>query len=343
MRQGDCREVLGLLPDNCADAVVTDPPAGIRFLNLSFDTDLGGRQAWVGWLTPIMKETARILKPGGHLLVWALPRTSHWTATALEDAGFQIRDAITHVFGTGYPKSQSMSEAGMPEMGTALKPAAEVWWLCRNQFAETTALRNVTVYGTGALNIDACRIASNSEVVSGRWPANFMISHHPECQADCSPDCPVGSLDAQAGIRRSGILKAGQRRTKRPVGFAFGKDKPGASAASRDYGGDQGGASRFFYCSKPSASEKNAGLGLGERNTHPTCKPLGLMRYLVRLITPPGGLVMDPFSGSGTTGVAALQEGRRFIGIEQDPEWHQIAGRRISAAVVKQRSLWGDD
>lgn len=110
LHHGDCLEVMRSLPENSVDAVVTDPPAGISFMNRSWDSDKGGRTQWVSWMTDVMAECLRVLKPGGHALVWALPRTSHWTATAIEDAGFEVRDVITHHFGSGFPKSANISK-----------------------------------------------------------------------------------------------------------------------------------------------------------------------------------------------------------------------------------------
>jgi hypothetical protein len=438
---GDSAEWLRGVADCSVDAVVTDPPAGIGFMGKGWDGDRGGRAQWVAWLAGIMREVLRVLRPGGHALVWALPRTSHWTAGALEDAGFEIRDRIDHLFGSGFPKSLNVGEG----RGTALKPAKEDWWLVRKPLDGTVAA-NVARHGTGAINIDGCRVGIDASERSkidgrsgagkgvtsfhsigrddgmfkshtaGRWPPHLVFTHVPGCErrgekrvkaesmgaasvgqpipgfvgptgivgkarsgvhyADpdgletvvdwaCVEGCPVAELDRQSGERTSGVLKAGTVRAN------LGGSGPLPETVVGNFGGDTGTASRFFPCfepdlgagflytPKPASSEKNAGLstlakrtagqvtgrkdgsaGLnnpragagrtnGARNIHPTVKPLALMRWLCRLITPPGGVVLDPFAGSGTTLVAALQEGFRAIGCEQSPEYAEIARLRI--------------
>lgn len=421
---GDCLEVLRGLPDACVDAIVTDPPAGISFMGKGWDSDKGGRRQWVAWLSEVMAECLRVLKPGGYALVWALPRTSHWTATALEDAGFEIRDCVTHLFGSGFPKSLDVSKAidrmagaqrpvkrirrdGVGNTlasihktegfatsrsavyvetspatreahewqgwGTALKPAAEFWWLCRKPLAEPTVAANVLRHGVGALNIAASRVgyasdadkaqalagdafrrkdtsdktgwsrpwmdepqhvaehnaASKDRVQAGRWPANLLLSHAEDCTpAACSLWCPVRELDAQSGMRTSGLLKAGTRRST--GGGYMGHMPP---LISGTYGGDTGGASRFFptfrYIPKASRSERTHDGQVDNR--HCTVKPLALMSWLITLITPPGGIVLDPFAGSGSTLVAAHQGGWRFIGIEREAEYVAIAEARLEA------------
>jgi DNA modification methylase len=322
---GDAAEVLRDVPDAVVDAVVTDPPAGIRFRGMRWDTFQAAgprgrsgaeagpvRQAFVEFLRPVMRECLRVLKPGGHALAWAIPRTSHWTATAVEDAGFEIRDVITHHFGTGFPKTRLLAR---PWRGwsTALKPASEHWILARKPL-EGDLQQNLLTYGTGALNIAASRVGDGRP---GRWPADVVLSHHPDCGEECVPDCPVAELDRQSGT----------------------------------------GASRFFYVAKPSPRERNLGLPnapetarrqRGERllfwslpqpgaNNHPTVKSVALMRYLCRLVTPPGGLVVDPFMGSGSTGVAALGEGFAFLGIERE------AGYVLDIAVHRLRHASSTD
>jgi hypothetical protein len=258
---GDCLEKMKDIPDNSIDSLVTDPPAGISFMNQEWDNDKGGRDAWIKWLSEVMKECLRVLKPGAHGLVWSIPRTSHWTATALEDAGFEVRDCITHLYGQGFPKSLDISkaidkEAGVEReiigkkstyrepqspngwdctnraefetapttdaakqwagYGTGLKPSAEFWWLIRKKLSEETIAKNVLYWGTGGLNIDGSRIGyvNNADMLSatpqgkvtsrptgsvyfakgvqerheierpslkGRFPANLILSHHPEC------------------------------------------------------------------------------------------------------------------------------------------------------------------
>jgi DNA modification methylase len=472
------------------------------------------RDAFIAFLTSVMSEALRCLRPGGHALVWALPRTSHWTALALEDAGFEVRDAIFHHFGSGFPKSTAIdkqidkllgaerevignnpnrvgrkpegyhdgwsrpwqedsesmahkiTKPATPEAqqwagyGTALKPSTEIWWLVRKPLSEPSIAANVLKWGVGGLNIDGSRIAGhwtswtrkdgtispkqghssplpmnragdkaeqverNPEHPQGRWPANLLLSHsiwcvpngtkrvrgnnshlddqlkhngngtrlfgqdkphvttHGYADSDgleevedwqCTDDCPIRLLNEQSGIRKSGgpgVHKAG---------------KQGYHGNVRDFytegHASEGGASRYFtnfppadfvpfcYTSKASRAERNAGcegLPITDKephnliaskwiidprhpdggyamnpspplqNSHPTVKPLALMRWLVRLITPPDGIVLDPFLGSGSTAVAAIQEGFHFIGIEQkdteDEPYCQIAEARIAHA-----------
>lgn len=232
--------------------------------------------------------------------------------------------------------------------GTALKPSIEVWALARKPLSEKTVAQNVLRWGTGALNIDGCRIATKDDIsginrqmganfsddayewpgaitpshLQGRWPSHFILSHHEECNGICHPDCPVRMLDEQ-----SGELKG-----------PWGKESESANCTSwfsgrtNSYGGlyrDTGAAARFFYCAKSSRAERNLGLPKGMVSGHPTVKPLKLMAYLCRLITPPNGIILDCFMGSGATGCAAMQEGFGFIGIEKNPEYFEIAKHRI--------------
>jgi len=587
---GDCLEAMRGLADGCVDAVVTDPPAGIFFMGRKWDSNRGGRGAWVAWLTEIMGEAFRVLKPGGHALVWALPRTSHWTAWALEDAGFEVRERIAHVFGTGFPKALDISKAidkaagaerevvgqmknpastnrvltiGRPEhsgsgwgdtpnitapatpeaaqwegWATALKPAVEDWWLCRKPLIGTVAA-NVLAHGTGALNIAATRVASSpvgqpsllplslhdgldgrpvgalecdlddalhiaSELLAcstgstdhvhgavdlddrspsvahadgtpggylanalecvlrwwstigspagcpaccrsgdallrsaeaavrgptpsltgvlagivrdlraqlhiqqnqctcrpsnsgvarlavtfldllcdhhntrlvppqapGRWPPNFLLTHHPDCGAACVDGCPVAMLDSQSGTCPNGyrtnpttpdVSDAVTYALPRTRGERGYRDSGAASRFYPNFAWEPADFAPFLYCAKASTSEREHGLdslpvrsggectdrkegtaaldcprtgagrGGGRRNIHPTVKPIRLMRWLCRLVTPPGGLVLDPFAGSGTTGVAAWAEGFRFLGFEQEPAHVEIANLRIAA------------
>lgn len=582
VEHGDCLRTMKTLPDASVDAIVCDPPAGIAFMGKAWDGDKGGRDRWIEWLHARMREAIRVLKPGGHALVWALPRTSHWTATAIEDAGFEVRDCLTHLFGSGFPKSLNVSRAidaadglkdkrevistytaggnagvstadkggtygvgvgtapavelaitrGASERsrewdgwGTALKPASEHWWLARKPLAGTVA-SNVLAYGTGALNVDGCRIGTDwserseawkrsghsakpdAEKIAappgtginchelGRWPANVTLDED-----------AAAMLDEQSGTLKNGGQNATSNRKSESVAHGeYADSKPTAHA------GDSGGASRFFYVAKPSTKEESewesgdlsrqdqtgvtsprrdisgrtsmaaqgssssttlcgkstmgqcqldiasttrtktskttepttsnlstqlptsesildancetacggsraesaensspsvestgtspsrdgpstgsassaiapawqptivgarflyrakpstrereagcdalplvsagnlvdreegapgtqsprAGAGrtsAGRRNSHPTCKSIALMRWLVRLVTPPGGLVLDPFCGSGTTGCAAALERFRFIGIDENEDYVRIANARIA-------------
>lgn len=364
---------------NSVDALVTDPPAGISFMGKDWDGDKGGRSGWVRWMTEVMGEAKRVMKPGAHGLVWAIPRTSHWTATALEDAGFEIRDVVTHLFGSGFPKSLNVGKAvkEFEGWGTALKPASEHWVLIRKPCSEKTVAKNVLKWGVGGINVDGCRIEGpkgdgnwtgkqNGAAMfgqgqqgyvgaqpSGRFPANLVLSCI--CEADQHDAfCPVHLMDEQSGISdaRGGNPK---QKSNKVTNVALAPS--GGPQVVRN---DSGGASRFFYVAKPSKRERNAGCeglpaikaGVGDerpsgqsmqrldgrseremQNFHPTVKPIKLMRYLIRMITPPGGLVLDPFTGSGTTGCAALKEGFRFLGIEQEQDYISIAKMRCLNAV----------
>lgn len=391
---GDALGLGPLLPVNCVDSIVTDPPAGIAFMGNEWDKDRGGRDRWIAWLAEMFGPALRALKPGGHALVWALPRTSHWTAMALELAGFEIRDVHHHLFGTGFPKSLTSKSAPIPEgTGTALKPAVEHWILARKPSAATIG-ETYKQHGTGVLRIDACRIdaasgrpkrvmdrgslvgntysgglngafcGSRADGVTdqGRWPAHLSLEHAETCATGaCVLGCPVRLLDEQSGVTKP----------SKPHSFKSGdnvlgvmnddgwKPKPITYVSK----GDGGGASRFFYVAKGSRSEKDAGLDHllprtggeatrredgspgtqspragagrtgGARNHHPTVKSVDLMRWLIRLITPPGGVVLDMFAGSGTTGVGALTEGCRFIGCEMTDEYLPILEGRIRHAL----------
>lgn len=571
---GDAAEALKGLPDSSVDAVICDPPAGIGFMQREWDR-FGGtgrgrdpRGAFVASMARILAQARRALKPGGHALVWAMPRTSHWAAWACEEAGFEVRDVVHHAFGSGFPKSLDASKAidrmrgdrekvlavtawvkrardaagvtnaqidahfgltGMaghwttqgeqpqvptaehwprllallgvegppPEVqvvvdevlasrgqpgpnwfrrpvtgeherpaaaqvwranklgeeaggpgerrdlpateeaarwlgwGTALKPGHEHWILCRKPFKGTVA-DCLLANGVGALNVDACRVpllggerlpgygpkgsdpANRRGVVGkaldpsggdaermaseqrasiertnrlGRWPSNFVLSHGAGCERRGTK-----RVEGSKGTRGS-PESAGEPQglfqipaTGEDVGYvdADGTEEvedwacePGCPVAELDEQGE--GASRYYpthaygrsdvesfeegapwppfsYVPKPSASEKNAGLeglpkrevhrygaGIGEgkspeapaveENHHPTVKPVALMRWLVRLVTPPGGVVLDPFMGSGTTGIAAAHEGARFVGVEREPDYFEVARRRVAWAI----------
>ncbi len=273
------------------------------------------REAFIAFLTEIMAECLRVAKPGSYALVWAIPRTSHWTGTAIEDAGWVIQDRISHLFGQGFPKHRSK-----------LKPACEDWWLAWKPDR----------YATPLPGLDACRIGvgeggerdgedsaertygersgfgmkpgPRGGDANGRWPANLTLD-----------EAAAAMLDEQAGELTSGKpagMKAGGKLNCYSE-FAGGIPVTGF--------GDTGGASRFFYVAKASKANREEG------NTHPTVKNTELMRWLCRLITPPGGTVLDCFMGSGTTGIAALEEKFEFIGIEREEKYFEIAKRRITA------------
>jgi hypothetical protein len=223
---GEALATLHQLPANSVDSIITDPPGGINFMGMAFDSDRGGRDQWVDWLAEIMTAARRVLKPGGHALVWSMPRTSHWTGYALENAGYEIRDTIEHLYGEGMPKSHNIGNG----RGTGIKPAHETWWLARKPLAEATIAANVLEWGTGALNIDASRIDTRDQLgrvnqpgangwknssggatratydpvaAAGRWPANLVLSHTILCNEDgCADGCPVAELDRQSGISK---------------------------------------------------------------------------------------------------------------------------------------------
>lgn len=355
---GDSATLLKQLPDNSIDSMVTDPPASISFMGKQWDGDKGGRQQWVSWLSGIMQECFRVLKPGSHSLVWALPRTSHYTATAIEDAGFEIRDMVVHLQAQGFPKGSNIGKAAGPKWdgwNTSLKPAAEFWILARKPISEKTVVSNVLEWGTGAINIEASRIATADNLnggayaksgtprddgwhmerggageykqPSGRFPSNVVLSHSPDCTApSCSTNCPIHQLDEQSGILKSGTGAVKKSTAKGHQGTCYGKENRPEGTPNIEYG-DIGGASRFFkqfiYKSKASKSDK------GEDNDHPTVKSIALCEYFVNLVTPPGGTVLDPFMGSGSTGVAAVQNGFHFTGIEMDEHYFKISEKRI--------------
>lgn len=354
----DCLVYLKSVSDNTFDSIVTDPPYGLNFMSKKWDKALPNAEIW--------KECLRVLKPGGHMVVFGAPRLYHRLTCQIEDAGFEVRDCLMWVFGSGFPKSLDVSKAiasgtGRPEdirrmqmgdgyvpsgrgrsnydhgaasvmngliapppasswsgWGTALKPAYEPILLVRKPLMGTVA-SNVLKYGTGAINIDGCRVETTDNLSSGRWPANIILDE----EAGTILDAQTGTLTSgKPGVRRkphSTTAMAGLlgRTGKQEIGF-----------------GDTGGASRFFYCAKTSKSEREAGLNGAKderQNNHPTVKPISLMKWLVKLITPPGGTVLDPFTGSGSTGCAAVKEGFDFVGCELEEEYVNIARKRIEA------------
>lgn len=487
VEHSDALSFLKTLPDCSVDSLVTDPPAGIGFMGRDWDKNKGDRDKWIAWLEEIMREVVRVLKPGAHGLVWALPRTSHWTAFALENAGFEIRDCFHHAFGSGFPKSLNVSKAidaaagaerevigtmtlsGTAAMsleekggtyssgiasnghkktieitaaatdaakqwdgwGTALKPSHEDWWLVRKP-VEGTVAECVQKYGTGAINVDACRVGCGddkgewpetdrhegrgsmsgqlspvlTDTTKGRWPSNLLLSHSADCIClgmrsvksnptwdtpnrvtlpssftgagvsavchdveeidvwQCVDDCPIFALDQQseiAGSHPAGFATNGHHINHViPAGYSGGfKPQPPHRL------GDTGTASRFFpqfahdpelddpeawppflYAAKPSRAERDAGLehfqartggeatgreddsagtkspragagrNGGAHNVHPTVKRVSFIQYLQRLVTPPNGVTLDIFVGSGTHAVAAYREGFRFLGCE---------------------------
>ena len=291
---GDSLDVLKTLPENSIDSLVTDPPAGIGFMSGGkkehWDSDKGGREPWIAWTSEIMREALRVMKPGAHGLVWGLPRTSHWTATAIENAGFEIRDVVTHLFGQGFPKSSNVAKqfekVGNKEaaitwdgFGTALKPSVEFYILIRKPLSEKTVAANVLKHGCGGLNIDASRISPSEIDDYGRSAANskgtvnahdgfdgkaFKIAERSGEYASNLGRFPSHLvLDEEAASlldEQSGILKTGgdPRKTKQASTGIYGMGQNIPEGPS--FAGSYGGASRFYYVAKASKSDKNFGL-----------------------------------------------------------------------------------
>jgi DNA modification methylase len=315
--EGDCLAKLGELEPESVDAIVTDPPYGIGFQHERWDSAaiceaaaqaghdrLNPNEAFEAWCRIWASECRRVMKPGAFLAAFGSPRTYHRLTCGVEDAGLEIRDTLMWLYSNGVPKSRHYPGG----RATTLKPAFEPIVLARRTLEGTTE-ETIALHGTGALNTEACR-------VEGRHPANVLLGHDPNCEeGHCAPGC-AAAADACVGEDRSRPLEP----------------------------------SRFLYCAKASRAERNAGceqlpprsLSFFEhghkgakhsaraRNPHPTVKPLALMRWLVRLLCPPGGLVLDPTVGSGTTGAAAVLESRRFVGIEREPAYMEIAAARIA-------------
>ncbi|HAU5648011.1 site-specific DNA-methyltransferase [Serratia sp. OLHL2] len=360
---GRCEEVLRGMADNSVDAIVTDPPYGLSFMGHKWDYQVPTVDQWT--------ECLRVLKPGGHLLAFGGARTYHRLVVNIEDAGFEIRDQLMWIYGSGFPKSKNLTGEHQGK-GTALKPAHEPIVMARKPLLGTVE-GNVLQFGTGALNIDICRVPTEEALSGGtggllshvrdektpdsgewksdqlgRWPANVLhdgseevIGEFPQNSGARSP--VKGTEPTANGF--SGAVEFGGMINRVPGAFH----------------NDQGSAARFFYCAKVCKSERDEGMdrflpftasdmtggrkegsaGLndpragagrtgGARNNHPTVKPVELMRYLCRLVTPAGGVVLDPFMGSGSTGKAALLEGYSFIGVELDPDHLTTAAARIA-------------
>ena len=417
---GNCLEKLKELKDNSVDSVVTDPPYGISFMGKKWDYDVPSKEIWT--------EVLRVLKPGGHALVACGTRTQHRMAVNIEDAGFEIRDMIAWVYGSGFPKSLNIGKAvdklqgnerevlGEKETkdfshhkgsmmgkettpddktqtttitetkgtsqwegwGTALKPAMELWTLCRKPLSEPTVAENCLKWGVGGINIDGCRVGTTEQDKYDLEQRQISKGSGVETNINFTGR----DLDLKHGVQELGRFPANliHDGSDEVVGLfpnsksagEYKKDKLNTfipeeamfplGYQTNAYAGESGSASRFFYCAKASKAERNIGceglekkVGVGnfmaeakwindprspnggyeaapskpQSNSHPTVKPLALMEYLVKLVSREGQVVLDPFMGSGTTGMACKKLDREFIGIEMMPEYMEIAKRRI--------------
>jgi site-specific DNA-methyltransferase (adenine-specific) len=319
--EGDCLQVLGTFEPESVDAIVTDPPYAIGLHNERWDSAaireaaaraghdrLGRSEAFEVWCRLWATECLRAMKPGAFLLAFGSPRTGHRLACGLEDAGFEIRDTLMWIYGKGMPKSRRYPGG----RATTLKPAFEPIVLARRPLDGTTE-ETLARHGTGALCAEECR-------TNGRHPANVIVGHAPGCEEGrCAPGCAAALIDEDAERTRRGS----GRRTP-PSRFLY---CPKVSRAERSAGCEHLPGRRIdLLPNAPNGSRPRKPTG----NPHPTVKPLELMRWLVRLACPPGGLVLDPFCGSGTTGAAAAIEGRRFVGIERESPYVEIAAARIA-------------
>ena len=413
---GDCREVMQTLHPESVDSIVSDPPYGLSFMGKGWDHGVPGVEFWV--------EALRIAKPGAHLLAFGGARTYHRLACSIEDAGWEIRDCVMWVYGSGFPKSHDVSKAidkaagaerevvgkyrspedtnggkgrkfchggqplnGLPDItspatdaarqwsgwGTALKPAWEPIIVARKPLCGTVA-ENVLTHGTGGINVDGCRVGTHGELIPAHHGTNGAAGKTMGIRREYVPGT-AGTVFQNAGRWPANVIHDGSDEV---VGLFPNADARNGGNTGTDSGGvysgtwgttettqyrDSGSAARFFYCAKASKADRDEGCdGLpqtikqsvahGDKrhgtlpytnepremkprprgNHHPTVKPTALMRYLCRLVTPPGGVVLDPFTGSGSTGKAAILEGFRFIGIEREAEYVEIAKARIGAA-----------
>ena len=452
LRLGDCLEVLRTIPDNSVDSVVVDPPYHLTSIvkrfgkegsaPAQFGTDGAYARASKGFMgkewdggdiafrTDVWSECLRVLKPGGHLLSFSHSRTYHRMAVAIEDAGFEIRDSIMWIYGSGFPKSHNIGKAidkiegnerevgkskgtfvssggqlngentrterfetkgnsDYEGWGTALKPAHEPICMARKPLTEKSIAENVLKWGTGGINIDGCRI-EYKDGIENECSESYLRSGHSKSEGDdlifnISGNKREGVyvnqegrfpaniiFDEEAGKlldEQSGVTSVTGKRSQKSIDNCIEsrKNKKGNSQCDvggnitkiTEYANDKGGASRFFYCPKVSKKERDMNMNsdykeqtsigstysgnqttskLGgnpdkptepKKNNHPTVKPISLMEYLIKLVTPKGGVVMDCFMGSGSTGIAARNLGFRFLGIEKEQEYFDIAKQRI--------------
>ena len=350
LQQGDCMRLLEKLPERHFDSVVTDTPYNTKLMNKSWDSNIAFRISM--WM-----KVLEVMKPGAFLLAFGGPRTYHRMACAAEDAGFFVHDSIVWVYASGMVKGKNLYKAtGLKKWkgwSSQIKPGHENIMLAQKPFKGSIA-NNVIKWGVGGLNIDGCRIpsggdyrkkcesavgldSSRTKSVYGKWkgkrtnsfnslgrmPSNVVLSHHEKCKENkCHKDCPIQELDRQSGVTKSqGIINRWKDGAK-PFGGGAGHEYETYNVRTPDVGG----ASRFFY--HPKAPQKERVVN-GVRLDHPTIKPIGLLRWLVRLVTPPGGVVLDPFMGTGTTIIAAHKEGFQSVGMELEKEHYQDAIKKI--------------
>ena len=326
LHHGNCLDILRTMPDCSVDAVVTDPPYGLSFMGKRWDYDVPSTEIWA--------ECLRVLKPGGYLLAFAGTRTQHRMAVRIEDAGFEIRDMLAWMYGSGFPKSHNL-DGEHQGWGTALKPAMEPITMARKPFKATVA-QNVQEWGTGAINIDGCRIPCDDgfekawdKPVSTNISAKggTFISEGIQHQVDLSEYKPSGRWPANVMHDGSPEILQGMGEAAR---FFY---TPKACKDDRDDGCEMMDAKQYSHDGREkrleNAYQRNDSKA---QNFHPTVKPTDLMRYLCRMVTPTGGIVLDPFTGSGSTGRGAVLEGFRFIGCEMDADYIEIAKARILAA-----------
>ena len=314
LHHGNCLDILQTMPDASVDSVVTDPPYGLSFMGKRWDYDVPSVEIW--------EQCLRVLKPGGYLLAFAGTRTQHRMAVRIEDAGFEIRDMIAWMYGSGFPKSHNL-QGDRQGWGTALKPAMEPITMARKPFKGTVA-ENVQMYGTGTINVDGCRIGDDE-----------IIQHRPDGWRGFSKlqDGTAHGYTESSTIGRwpANVLHDGSEDVLRGMGeaarFFY---TPKACKEDRDDGCEMMEARQYSHYGRDTPIENAYQRNESEaRNFHPTVKPTDLMRYLCRMVTPPGGVVLDPFTGSGSTGRGAILEGFSFIGCEMDADYIKIAKARI--------------
>ena len=399
---GDCLEIMPTLEADSIDSIITDPPYGLSFMGKNWDHGVPGVAYWI--------EALRVAKPGAFLLAFGGTRTFHRLAVAIEDAGWELRDTIGWLYGSGFPKSLNIGKAvdklqgnerefvsgtakpieysgkfdqrssiertktkGSSEWegwGTALKPAWEPIVVARKPIEKTVA-ENVLKYGTGGINIDGCRVETDEPITNHSRGKKSAISKgkygdSSEQETHQTNGQKLGRFPANLIHDGSdevlGLFpesKSGWRNSDKPNAVEGACNSFGANNITGNHFNDSGSAARFFYCAKSSKQDRDEGCegmsdrlkltqmrsanGTGEKNFeggftdtirknhHPTVKPTALMRYLCKLVTQPNGLILDPFCGSGSTGKAAIMEGFNFIGIDKEPEYVEIARRRIEA------------